>query len=94
MGPKTRTKRDIPKRQPKPLGPTKPSQERNALRFALKNENRKACRLKDGYGYRAGRRTRSELALGGAFGHRDPAIYNQCVIGTTGHARSGDDRED
>lgn len=94
MANKGKDKRDVPKRQPKPLGPTKPSQEKFAIRFALKNEDRKACKLKDAYTYRSGRRNRSELAPRGAFGHTDPAIYNQCVQGTTGHARSGDNRED
>ena len=94
MAVKTRTKREIPKRQPKALAPTKPSQIKFAEKFSDKNAARRQARDNDPFAVRAGRRNRAELAPNGCFGHTDPFIFNQCVIGTTGVARSGDDRED
>jgi hypothetical protein len=90
----TKTKREIPKRQPKPLGPTSPTQKKFAVNFQIKNARRKQAKAQFGPDYRFGRRNRSELAPRGCFGHTDPAVFNQCVVGTFGVARSGDDRED
>ena len=88
MGKKARTKRNIPKRPPKVHGPTKPSQQKFALRFNIKNQDRAVAR--QSMDYRAGRRNRSELAINGCFGKAEPFIYNQCVQGTRGLPRSGD----
>jgi hypothetical protein len=89
---KARPKREKPKRPPKVLGPTKPSQQEFALLFNIKNQDRKVA--KAGLGYRDGRRCRAELAINGCFGKAEPFIYNQCVQGTRGLPRSGDNRED
>lgn len=70
------------------------NRDRTQAFFEAKNTDRRAARQADPVAFVNGRRNRSELARGGAFGHEDAWINNQCIMGTI-HGRSkSDKRED